>query len=134
VLTAAINDEMGQRVLVLRSDLIGIEIPDLKFGQQVFRFTIPKMPLVPGRYRLTLRASINGDCADWIVNASAFDVEVGDYYGTGRLPQGMYGAGLFLVDHTLSFAKGADNDIPPKKGVPVSSLDCKQTAAQTKRS
>jgi lipopolysaccharide transport system ATP-binding protein len=121
VLSAGIHDAMGQRVLLLRSDLIGTEIPDLKFGRHIFRFTIPKMPLVPGRYRLTLHASINGDCADWILNASAFDVEVGDYYGTGRLPHGAYGGGLFLVDHALSFADGADAHISPAKDTSVSS-------------
>jgi lipopolysaccharide transport system ATP-binding protein len=114
-LGAAIHDEIGQRVLLLDSRSIGAEIPELTFGRHVFKFTLPRMPLVPGRYSLTLCAEVNGDVADWIQNASFFDVEEGDFYGTGRLPQGLYGPGLFLVDHKLSFASGADTNLSRMK-------------------
>jgi lipopolysaccharide transport system ATP-binding protein len=121
VLSVGINDEMGQRVLLLKSDLIGTEIPELTFGQHNFRFTIPRMPIVPGRYRLTLHALINGIVADWIRNASLFDVEGGDFYGTGRFPLPEWGRGFFLVDHTLSFESFADTNISPVRDSLVSS-------------
>jgi len=121
VLSVGINDEMGQRVLLLKSDLIGTEIPELTFGRHNFRFTIPRMPLVPGRYRLTLHALINGIVADWIRNASLFDVEGGDFYGTGRFPLPEWGRGFFLVDHTLSFESFADTNISPVRDSLVSS-------------
>lgn len=110
-LSAGIQDEMGQRVLLLDSKLIGTEIPELTFGRHVFKFTLPRMSLVPGRYSLTLCAEANDDLADWIQNASFFDVEDGDFYGTGRLPEGAYGPGMFLVDHKLSFANDADTNL-----------------------
>jgi lipopolysaccharide transport system ATP-binding protein len=54
------------------------------------------MTLIPGRYRLTIYSDVNGIIADWIKNAAIFDVEAGDYYGTGRLPP--VGQGMFLMD------------------------------------
>ena len=96
VLSVGINDEMSQRLVLLQSEIIGTEIPDLTFGRHNFRFNIPRMPLVPGRYRLTLHASINGIVADWIQNASLFYVEGGDFYGTGRLSLPGGGGGFFL--------------------------------------
>jgi lipopolysaccharide transport system ATP-binding protein len=124
VLSVGINDEMSQRLVLLKSELIGTEIPDLTFGRHNFRFTIPRMPLVPGRYRLTLHASINGIVADWIQNASLFDVEGGDFYGTGRLPLPEWGRGFFLVDHTLSFESIVDTNISPGSDNLVSSPEC----------
>ena len=124
VLSVGINDEMSQRLVLLKSELIGTEIPDLTFGRHSFRFTIPRMPLVPGRYRLTLHASINGIVADWIQNARLFDVEGGDFYGTGRLPLPEWGRGFFLVDHTLSFESAPDTNISPVRDGLVSSAEC----------
>jgi lipopolysaccharide transport system ATP-binding protein len=110
-LGVGIHDETGQRILNLSSEVIGTRIPDLSVGLHQLRFTIPRMPLVPGRYRTTFFASINGIVADWIINASLFDVEGGDFYGTGRLPQGMYGPGLLLTDYTLSCTSDADTAV-----------------------
>ena len=44
--------------------------------------------------------TVNGDIADYLFNAGTFDVEAGDYYGTGKLPAGDQGA--FFVDHSFS--------------------------------
>jgi lipopolysaccharide transport system ATP-binding protein len=45
--------------------------------------------LVPGRYYLTLFVTSNFVIADWIQNCAVFDVEYGDFFGTGRsVPQG----------------------------------------------
>jgi hypothetical protein len=40
---------------------------------------------------------VNEDIADWIKDAASFDVEPGDYYGTGHLPLPMQG--VFLSEH-----------------------------------
>jgi len=58
---------------------------------------IPRMTLAPGRYGFTLFATVNGEIADWIKNAGTFDVEAGDFYGTGHLPP--EGQGCFLMEH-----------------------------------
>jgi lipopolysaccharide transport system ATP-binding protein len=57
------------------------------------------MALTPGRYRISAWAALNGNVADWILDAAQFDVEEGDYYGTGRLPTtGRVG---FLLNHQI---------------------------------
>jgi lipopolysaccharide transport system ATP-binding protein len=92
-----IDNEMGQRVALLDSMLVGTDISGLPRGHGSVRIIIPKMALIPGRYRLTIYATINGIIADWIKNAAVFDVEAGDYYGTGQLPP--QGQGMFVLDH-----------------------------------
>jgi lipopolysaccharide transport system ATP-binding protein len=63
------------------------------------RIRIPKFQLVPGKYTLTLFAKIGEEIADWIKGATTFEVQPGDYYGTGKLPA--TDQGLFLPDYSF---------------------------------
>jgi lipopolysaccharide transport system ATP-binding protein len=69
---------------------------------KVFRIgiRIPKFPVVPGRYTMNFYSKVQDDLADWIPGAVTFDVQPGDYYGTGRLPPEGY-QGKFLPDYTV---------------------------------
>ena len=60
---------------------------------------IPRLPLTPGRYSLTLYATVNGQTADWVKDAGFLLVAAGDFFGTGKLVSHNDG---FLVDHTWS--------------------------------
>jgi lipopolysaccharide transport system ATP-binding protein len=60
---------------------------------------ISKFQLVPGRYTMTLYSTVRDDLADWIRGAITFEVQPGDYYGTGRLPAP--DQGQFLPDYTF---------------------------------
>jgi lipopolysaccharide transport system ATP-binding protein len=95
-----VDNDMGQRVALWDTILLGEEIPTLLPGTVSLRVFIPRMALVPGRYRLTIYSAINDDIVDWIKNAATFDVESGDFYGTGRLPPP--GQGMFLTDFRFS--------------------------------
>ena len=95
-----IDNEMGQRVALLDTMLVGTNILGILPGRGNVRVVIPKMPLIPGRYRLTLYSTINGIIADWIKDAAIFDVESGDYYGTGHLPE--HGQGMLVLDHRFA--------------------------------
>jgi lipopolysaccharide transport system ATP-binding protein len=54
-------------------------------GRGEFRCTVPRLPLRAGRYVLGVRVTVDGEEADYIGgNAAAFDVEGGDFYGSGR--------------------------------------------------
>src|SRR5262249_48945073 len=81
-----IDNELGQRIAVLDTNLVGAEINGLPPGKSSIRAVIPKLNLLPGRYRLTFYATNNGIIADWLKDAAVFDVEPGDYFGTGHLP------------------------------------------------
>lgn len=58
--------------------------------------TIRTMPLVAGRYYLTLGFSSNGKQIDWLERVSYVDVQALDVYQTGHLPY--EGQGYFLPD------------------------------------
>jgi lipopolysaccharide transport system ATP-binding protein len=100
-MSIGIDNDMGQRVALLDSEMIGANILPLKIGRNSVKFTIRKMPLAPGRFGLSLFISINGIVADWIRDAGVMDIESGDFYGTGRLLGRDLGQGLFLIDHDL---------------------------------
>lgn len=104
-LSVGIDNEMAQRVVLLDSEMIGAGVRRLSPGRHTVRVTMPKLPLMPGRYRLTIYFSVNGIIADWVKNASAMDVESGDYFGTGRLE--LPGQGLFVVDHRIECVDGS---------------------------
>jgi lipopolysaccharide transport system ATP-binding protein len=108
-LAVGIDNEMGQRVILLDAGTIGVDIR-LMPGRHSLRITIPRMALVPGRYRLTLWVAVSGDVADWIKNACAIDVEAGDFYGTGRLQGPEMGQGLFLIDHNIRVAGSVNTE------------------------
>ena len=98
---AIIENAVGQRVALLDTQLLGFDVAGIPPGRNSIRIVIPKMPLVPGRYQLRIYSTIEGVITDWIKNAAIFDVEAGDYYGTGQLPEHALG-GLFLLDHRFA--------------------------------
>jgi lipopolysaccharide transport system ATP-binding protein len=109
-ISLGIDNEMSQRVALLDTQLVGPDIAGLPRGRSSVRVFIPKMALIPGRYRLTIYSTIRGIITDWIKNATVFDVEAGDYYGTGQLPP--EGQGMFVMDHHFTvFGRGTEFEI-----------------------
>ena len=68
-------------------------------NQNSITLTINRFPLVPDRYFLSLFFLLDGQVADWIVDAFSFDVSGGDFFGSGTLP--FKGHGTFLIDHSF---------------------------------
>jgi lipopolysaccharide transport system ATP-binding protein len=96
-ISLGIDNEMGERVALLDTMLVGDDISDLAPGRQSVRVIVPKMALSPGRYRLTVFCALRRVLADRIENAATIDVEAGDFYGTGQLM--LDEQGMFLLDH-----------------------------------
>ncbi|MCZ7554739.1 MAG: ABC transporter ATP-binding protein [Anaerolineales bacterium] len=75
------------------NDAVGYALDDLD-RSGVVTFTIPKWPLTAGHFYYNLYAEESYVIADWVKQAGSVNVELGDYYGTGRLPatayQGVY--------------------------------------------
>ena len=46
---------------------------------------LKKLPIVAGKYMINIIVSQNGVMEDWVQEAIVFDVEDGDFYGTGRV-------------------------------------------------
>jgi lipopolysaccharide transport system ATP-binding protein len=72
----------------------------IRIGIRIYKFQ-----LVPGRYTMTLYSTVRDNLADWIRGAITFEVQPGDYYGTGRLPAA--DQGQFLADYAFCQMSGS---------------------------
>jgi lipopolysaccharide transport system ATP-binding protein len=96
-----VDNELGQRVLPLDSMMLGMDLEKVIPGVGVVKVVMPRLCLLPGRYHFSIFSTVNGVIADWIMNAGFFDVEGGDYFGTGQLPSD--GEGLFVMNHAFRY-------------------------------
>ena len=92
-----IDDRVGARFSVLSSEISGQDFQVLKLENDIIEVHIPRLPLMPGTYGFTIYSTLNGIVSDWIKNAGFFEVEAGDFFGTGRLPS--ENQGHVLIDH-----------------------------------
>ncbi len=65
-------------------------------------FHIPRLPLRPGVYHLTLLVKSHRGTEDWLDQTIDFEIIEGDFFGTGRMP--VKAAGPILVEHSFSVA------------------------------
>jgi lipopolysaccharide transport system ATP-binding protein len=99
-LSIGIDNQIGERITFLSTDLtnkVFVLVPSITNSIEIY---VEKLPLTLGRYSFTIYCMVNGIVADWIQNAGFFDVETGDYYGTGKLPP--VGQGNFLINHSFT--------------------------------
>lgn len=96
-----VSDEQGVRVCLLSTSMSDSSTGRIPATGGVVRFELPKVPLVAGRYSLTLYATVQNEVADWVIDAAVMDVVEGDFFGTGRTPP--VGQGKVLVPHRVSF-------------------------------
>jgi len=85
------------RICVFYSPLTGSELA-LEPPLTNLDCHVPKFPLMPGRYRLTLKLTSGAQTLAYIPAAVEVDVASGDFFGTGRLPEAPW-AGHVLVEH-----------------------------------
>jgi len=81
----------------LSSNVTGNEFQNLP-PKGVFVCNIPKLPLQPGIYQVSLYCNVDKKDADWVPNAGTLVVESGDFFGTGKLPGS--DKGYHLVQHS----------------------------------
>lgn len=67
-----------------------------------FRCSIPKLPLVPGRYRITTFLTSGGIEEDYVEGAAMFTVEGGDFFGSGKISL----HSPVILDHSWSLREG----------------------------
>lgn len=100
-----IDDQYGQRITHLSNDVVGHTFPTVDGAARV-SLLIPKFPFRKGGYTFTLFSRVNGEVADYMLNAGGFDVESGDFFGTGKMTAD--DQGTFLVDHSFSLTPLAE--------------------------
>ena len=95
-----IDDPIGQRITLLNNETTDQLFPLISPGVSIVQIRIERLPLKPGRYGFSLFSAVEGEIADWIKNGGFFDVEGGDYYGTGKLTS--QEQGTFLLNCNFS--------------------------------
>ena len=93
----AVYGALVEPVFQCFNDATGDAITELA-ERGVFTCTIPRLPLAPGHYTVSVYCEVDGSVADWVQHAAVLDVAEGDFFGTGRLPSGVHGN--FYVDHS----------------------------------
>ena len=76
-------DKVGAQFTDLTNTLTG-DCFELHGGSGEFRCTLPRLPLNSGRYSYHAFVCSSLGTEDFILNAGHFDVEVGDFFATGR--------------------------------------------------
>ncbi|HET6326330.1 MAG TPA: ABC transporter ATP-binding protein [Planctomycetaceae bacterium] len=100
-----IDNEFGQRVLLLDSKLVGRDLAKVDPDGGTVRFQMPKLALLPGCYHFTIFSTLNGEITDWVKNAGFFYVEGGSFFVTGQLPE--HGDGIVATEHEVYFEPAA---------------------------
>ena len=94
----SIHDSKEQTLFVLYSSYTA-QMFDTVPERGIFRCKVNRLPLAAGHYSIQARVLANGEEADWPKDSiGAFDVEVGDFYGSGN--RGFDNATAMLVDGT----------------------------------
>jgi lipopolysaccharide transport system ATP-binding protein len=96
VISMLVDDLAGSIVTNFCSDIVHEFFPPVPANCSCIELNIKRLPLVEGRYGFSLFSLVNGEIADWVIDAGCIDVESGDFYGTGRIAH--KGQGKLLVD------------------------------------
>jgi lipopolysaccharide transport system ATP-binding protein len=74
------------------------DVIDEVASEGMFTCTIPRLPLAPGHYTVSVYVEIDGRIADWVQHAAVLEVVEGNFFGSGRVPSESHGR--FYVDHS----------------------------------
>lgn len=99
IVALGINDQFGQRITQFNSEVSVGSFQYVDSSADTIQIHIKKIPLIAGRYTFTIYSTVNNEIADWIQEAGVFDVEVGDFYNSGKLPP--EGQGNFYINHSF---------------------------------
>jgi lipopolysaccharide transport system ATP-binding protein len=100
----------GQRVCTAHSAYEPTRAHEQSVGPQVFTCEIPKLPLVPGDYKISVGLAMMNTEADWVEDATRLTVIKSDYYGTGIVPT----RGVFLLDNRWTLGQPAPSSPLPE--------------------
>lgn len=102
------DNHMGARVLAVNTRWAMKPI-DLGMGLKKIECLINDMPLVPGRYYISIGFSASGEQIDWLERIACLEIADYDVYGTGELP--WVDQGYFLAHPHWSISE-LNNTVP----------------------
>ncbi len=95
----AINSIKNISVTLLRNDNTGDSFEGQIPSSGRLECIVKRLPLNVGSYSYNVSVHSLGGLEDWVPHAGSFDVEPGDFFGTGRIPDRER---LILMDHNWS--------------------------------
>ena len=98
--TVGMDDENGQRITQFNNNNTNQVFNQIKPGLFKINIHIPVLPFKGGRYTISVFAAVNGEISDWIQEATVLDIESGDFYKTGKVPE--EGQGTVYVNHNYT--------------------------------
>lgn len=101
-LAFGIDDQTGYRLSVFSNEVTHEIFPEIDENTNSIDIVIEHLPLPPGKYHFSLFSRINNDIADWVQHAGTFNVESGDFFLSGKLPQ--EGMAAFYIKHHFETA------------------------------
>jgi lipopolysaccharide transport system ATP-binding protein len=111
-LNVGIVNHLGVAVAHFSTRIAGFSVVGL--GERgVWTCRIPKLPLPPGDYRVSVSINLRGKDCDQVPNALAFSVDSSTFFPTGRVPKINYGAAL--VEHTWGHEVPAADVAPSRQ-------------------
>jgi lipopolysaccharide transport system ATP-binding protein len=87
---------LGEIMLHLYTRTAGVSLPTVPARGEV-RCSVPRCPLPPGQYAVTIWSDVAGEPLDWIQRACELTVREGDFFGSGQAQLPSHAA--VLVDH-----------------------------------
>jgi lipopolysaccharide transport system ATP-binding protein len=94
-----VNSLLGEVMLHLSTETVGVALSAVPARGEI-RCAVPRCPLPPGQYALTLYSDVAGEALDWIQRACGLTVREGDFFGSGRRQPASHTA--VLVEHSWS--------------------------------
>jgi lipopolysaccharide transport system ATP-binding protein len=99
VVRVAVSDMYGQRLFMCLSRASSDTLLKLPESGEI-ECRIPHLPLLPGRYSLSVWCKLDEQMADRVEDAHILEVIPGDFFGTGRL--NVADGGSMLVENSWS--------------------------------
>ncbi len=97
------NDMMGRRIFCCSNEFVQRSFNTLHPKGEV-KCVIPKLPLAPGNYTITISCKVGPTWSDGVYEAVEVEVLSGDFFGTGYSPQREFGSSL-VQHHWLPNSK-----------------------------
>jgi len=97
IFSFSVESLTGEKLLLFANDITGESFSGIPLQGRAI-CTVPRFPLIPGIYRITIWARRNQESLDRISPAAEIQVVEGDFFGTGRKKKPKFGP--FLADHS----------------------------------
>ncbi|CAG0974295.1 Teichoic acids export ATP-binding protein TagH [Anaerolineae bacterium] len=102
-----LDDQFGRSIFTVTNQFTGEDFGLVPL-QGAFLCSVPRLPLVAGRYRARVSIFQDSTRLDTVENAVEFDVANSDVYGTRRVPSNRK-HGVIWVDHSWTFEHSEPN-------------------------